>query len=285
MSRILIAGCGYVGSALAVQRLAGGDSVWGLRRNPVQLPSGVEPLAADLAVARSLEALPPALDVVIYMASPGGRDDAFYRTAYVEGLRNLLTALRKQGQQPRRVIFVSSTAVYAQQRGEWVDEASPTEPTHFSGQRLLEAEGILHQSGFPAVVLRFGGIYGPRRTRLIDQVRQGRALISRGEPRYTNRIHRDDCAGALSHLIDLAEPADCYLGVDSEPESETEVLRWLAGVLGAPPPRVAPADRDDEDSRRSGSKRCRNARLLASGYVFRYPGYREGYTAVLAEKR
>jgi nucleoside-diphosphate-sugar epimerase len=256
--------------------------VFGLRRHPVDLPSGVVPIAADLAVARSLADLPPALDVVVYAASPSGRDDAFYRTTYVEGLRNLLAALAAQGQKPRRTIFVSSTAVYGQTRGEWVDETSPTEPTHFSGKRLLEAEALLRESGLPSLVLRLGGIYGPRRTRLVDEVRQGRAALSRGGPRYTNRIHRDDCVGALDHLIELAEPADCYLGVDSEPEDEAVVLRWLAGVLGTTPPRVAG---DQRRTPRSGSKRCRNARLVESGYAFRYPSYREGYGALLAEKR
>jgi nucleoside-diphosphate-sugar epimerase len=283
MSNILIAGCGYVGSALARARVARGDNVYGLRRNPVDLPGGVTPIAADLAVPRTLAELPPAIDVVVYAASPGGRDDAFYRTTYVEGLRNLLAALKQQGQEPRRTIFVSSTAVYGQTRGEWVDETSDTHPSHYSGQRLLEAETLLCDSGLPGIVLRLGGIYGPRRTRLIDEVRQGRAAISRDGPRYTNRIHRDDCAGVLDHLIDLADPADCYLGVDCEPEDEAVVLRWLAGVLGAAPPRQASADRRSEQ--RSGNKRCRNARLVSSGYSFRYPSYRDGYTAVLAERR
>ena len=283
MSNILIAGCGYVGSALARARVARGDNVFGLRRNPVDLPSGVTPISADLAVPRSLAELPAAIDVVVYAASPGGRDDAFYRTAYVEGLRNLLAALANQGQAPRRTIFVSSTAVYGQTRGEWVDETSETQPSHFSGRRLLEAESVLRDGGFPGVVLRLGGIYGPRRTRLVDEVRQGRAAIARGGPRYTNRIHRDDCVGALDHLIDLPDPADCYLGVDSEPEDEAVVLRWLAGVLGAATPTVGGADQRRE--RRSGSKRCRNALLVSSGYSFKYPSYREGYVAVLAESR
>src|SRR5262245_6976008 len=255
MSNVLIAGCGYVGSGLARRRVERGDNVFGLRRNPVALPSGVAPIAADLAVPRSLAELPAALDVVVYAASPGGRDDAFYRTTYVEGLRNLLAALAAQRQKPRRTIFVSSTAVYGQSRGEWVDETSPTEPTHFSGRRLLEAEAMLRESEFPGVVLRLAGIYGPRRTRLVDEVRQGRAAIARGGPRYTNRIHRDDCAGALDHLIELAEPAACYLGVDCEPEDEAVVLRWLAGVLGASPPRVGGADQ--RRAPRGGNKRCR----------------------------
>ena len=283
MSNILIAGCGYVGSALARVRVERGDNVFGLRRTPIDMPSGVVPIAADLAVPRSLAELPGAIDVVVYAASPGGRDDAFYRTAYVEGLRNLIAALKAQGQQPSRTIFVSSTAVYGQTRGEWVDETSETQPSHFSGRRLLEAETLLRESGLPGLVLRLGGIYGPRRTRLVDEVRQGRAAIARGGPRYTNRIHRDDCVGALDHLIDKTDPADCYLGVDCEPEDEAVVMRWLAGALGTAPPRVAGADQ--RRAPRSGSKRCRNARLVESGYAFRYPNYRDGYTAVLAERR
>jgi hypothetical protein len=71
--------------------------------------------------------------------------------------------------------------------------------------------------------------------------------------------------------------------VDSDPEDQAVVLRWLAGVLGATPPRIAGADQRRES--RGGSKRCRNARLVASGYAFRYPSYRDGYAAVLAEER
>ena len=281
--RLLIAGCGYVGSALARLRLARGDDVFGLRRHPVDLPSGVVPIAADLAVPRSLDELPRELDTVVYSASPGGRDDATYRTAYVEGLGNLLTVLERQGQRPRCVVLTTSTGVYAQSRGEWVDEDSPTEPEHFSGRRLLEAEALLASGPFRGVALRLAGIYGPRRTRLIERVRKGQAVIARGGPRYTNRIHRDDCAGALDHLLELEDPAPCYIGVDHEPEDEAAVLRWLAGALGAPEPRVAA--RGEESERRGGNKRCRNARLVASGYRFRYPSYREGYAATLAESR
>ena len=281
MSNLLIAGCGYVGSALARARVARGDRVFGLRRNPIDLPPGVEPVAADLTASRSLADLPRDLDAVVYAAAPRGRDDAFYRITYVDGLRNLLAALAQQGQTPRRVIFVSSTAVYGQSRGEWVDETSPTEPTHFSGRRLLEAEGALRESGMPGVVLRLGGIYGPRRTRMLDEVRQGRAALARGGPHYTNRIHRDDCVGALAHLLDLADPADCYLGVDSDPEDQAVVLNWLADALAASPPRLAGADQ--RRTPRGGNKRCRNARLVASGYAFLYPSYRDGYAALLAE--
>lgn len=279
MGRVLIAGCGYVGSALGVELSKGGHEVFGLRRRVEGLPEGLVPVAADLAAGAALDALPEGLDFVLYLAGPSGREDAFYRAAYVDGLRNLIAALEARRQRPKRVFFASSTGVYAQSRGEWVDEESPTEPTHFSGRRLLEGESLLLESEFAATVVRFAGIYGPRRTSLIERVRTGSASYRAGRAQYTNRIHRDDCAGALRHLMGLEAPARLYLAVDSEPAPEAEVLSWLAGALGAPPPRSS----REAGPRPRGNKRCRNARLLATGYELRYPSFREGYTALLAE--
>jgi nucleoside-diphosphate-sugar epimerase len=282
MSRCLIAGCGYVGEALGVRLAAEGHTVFGLRRRVLDPPAGIEPIEADLGVPASLDALPDAIDTVFYLASPGGAEDALYRSAYVEGQRNLYAALVARGQRPRRVLFASSTAVYGQRDGEWIDESSPTQPVDFRGRRLLEAEALLATTPFiPGVAVRFGGIYGPRRSSLIDSVRAGRAVIRPGA-HYTNRIHRDDCVGVLRHLMSLAAPEPLYLGVDSEPADEAVVLRWLAGVLGAPEPRTA-AEGAPPRSERRGSKRCRNDRLLASGYVFAHPTFRHGYQAILGE--
>jgi nucleoside-diphosphate-sugar epimerase len=286
MHRCLIAGYGYVGAALGERLVAQGHTVFALRRRALRLPPEVEPLEADLAVPASLNRLPEGLDCVFYLASPGGADDALYRCAYVDGQRNLYQALSRQGQQPRRLLFASSTAVYGQRDGEWVDESSPTSPPDFRGQRLLEAEQTLAQAPFPGVVVRFGGIYGPRRSSLVAEVRGGRAVIRPGPPHYTNRIHRDDCAGVLQHLMALEKPEPVYLGVDCEPADEAAVLRWLAGALGSAAPRPAAATEGAKQvrERRGGSKRCRNDRLIASGYGFRYPTFREGFRAILSEQ-
>ena len=280
MAKVLIAGCGYVGSALGAALVADGDVVWGLRRRVVSLPAGVQPIEADLAVAKTLRDLPAGLDFVVYAASPGGPDDALYRTAYVEGIGRLLEALDAQRQSPKRIFLLSSTSVYGQDRGEWVDETSETSPRDFRGRRILEAERLLTASHKPATVLRLGGIYGPQRIGMIEKVRSGRAVVAKGAPRYTNRIHRDDCAGALRHLMRIAAPESLYIGVDCEPVDDGAVLRWLAGALGAPEPRVESASEPPR-----GNKRCRNDRLLASGYSFRYPTFREGYAALLAKLR
>jgi nucleoside-diphosphate-sugar epimerase len=278
---MLIAGCGYVGTALGAQLAAAGHEVWGLRRSAAGLPPGVHCVTADLTNPQTLDRLPADLDVIFYTAAAEGSDDAAYRAIYVDGLRYLLAALVTQRQAPRRVLFTSSTAVYAQSQGEWVDETSPTDPRHFTGSRILEGERLLLAGPFPATILRLGGIYGPGRVGLVERVRQGLAVCREGPPVYTNRLHRDDCAGALHHLMTLPQPEALYIGVDDEPADQCEVLRWLAGQLGAPPPRseVLAAS---ETRRQRTNKRCRNAKLVASGYTLRYPTFRHGYTALLA---
>jgi len=282
MARVLIAGCGYAGIALGTRLASEGHSIWGLRRRSELLPTAILPLRADLCNPVSLTPIPAALDFVFYTAAAERADDASYQAAYVTGIRNLLDHLFETRHPIKRLFFTSSTAVYAQTGSEWVDETSQTSPQEFFGRRLLEGEQLLLQSPFAATVVRMAGIYGPGRTRLIDQVRRGEAICQAGELRYTNRIHRDDCAGVLRHLMSLSDPEALYLGTDHEPADQSLVFRWLAERLGAPPPCAEPRA-TATGGRSQSNKRCRNARLLESGYSFRYPTFREGYEAILAE--
>src|SRR5690606_26975911 len=111
----------------------------------------------------------------------------------------------------RRFAFTSSTGVYGQSDGGWVDETSPAEAQGFSGRWIREGEKLLEASPCETVSLRLGGIYGPGRARLIGTVRDGSAVITDGPPRYLNLNHRDDCAAALEHLLFLDNPAPVYL--------------------------------------------------------------------------
>jgi nucleoside-diphosphate-sugar epimerase len=222
--------------------------------------------------------VPAGLDYVYYTAAAGDYRESAYRAAYVEGVGNLLAALSHKRQKVARIFFTSSTGVYAQTNGEWVDEDSPAKPDGFSGKLLLEGERLVLAGPYPGVVIRFAGIYGPGRQRLLDRVRR-QAPCQAVPPLYTNRIHRDDCARVLRHLLSLSSPAALYLGVDDEPAEECVVMDWLAGRLGLPPPpRVSQTTKDPA---RRANKRCCNRRLRASGYRFHYPSYREGYAAVL----
>jgi nucleoside-diphosphate-sugar epimerase len=283
MGSVLIAGCGYVGSRLGSELARTGRRVWGLRRNPSQLPAGIEPLQADLTQPKDLGQLPADVQDVVYAAGPRGREEGDYARAYVEGPIRLLNALEHNRAPVRRLLFVSSTGVYGQQSGEWVDETSPTEPAGASGRHLLEGEQVIRDGPYPACIVRFAGIYGPGRTTLLSRVYQGEARCP-SSTRYSNRIHRDDCAGVLAHLLTLDSPDPVYVGVDHEPADLCEVMGWLASRLGVePPPRAAPADEPDTGRRYRTHKRCSNARLLASGYEFRYPSYREGYPGIIDE--
>ncbi len=280
MSNVLIAGCGDVGGLLGSRLVRSGHTVWGLRRQTEFLPSALRPIAADLACPSDLAALPEGLEVVVYTAAAAEFSEAGYQTAYLDGVQNLLQALQARAQPVSRFLFVSSTGVYGQTDGEWVDERSPAHPGSFSGRVLLQGEQAVLANEHVGTVVRFGGIYGPGRGRLMDSVRRGDGCTDR-PPIYTNRIHRDDCAAVLEHIMALAQPADVYVGVDSCPAPQCEVMDWLAGQLGvAPPPRISA---DPTRSPQRANKRCRNDRLLASGFVFSYPSYREGYTALLRE--
>ncbi len=275
--RVLVAGAGYVGAELAQRLALAGHEVLALRRSPppARLATGVRWLACDLGDARALGALPLAgVEALAYLVAADARDDDAYRRAYVDGVANLLVRLRAD-RALRRVLFVSSTSVYAQDDGDWLDETSPTQPAHFGGQRVLEGEAAARASGVEAVALRLGGIYGPGRTSLIERVRSGAAELPRA-PHYANRIHRDDAARACAHLLESPHSAGCFVGVDCEPANQADVLRWLAARLGAPSPR------GDYDANAAPSgKRCQGDLLRANGFTFEYPTYREGYGALL----
>ncbi|MCG8295935.1 SDR family oxidoreductase [Pseudomonas entomophila] len=276
----LIVGCGDVGSRLARQLLAQGWQVSGLRRSVDQLPEGVRPIAADLSDRRQPEAWPErAPDYLVYCVAASQHDEAGYQAAYVEGLRHVLGWLASNGQAPRRLLFVSSSSVYAQQDGEWIDETASTAPEGYSGKVMLEAERLALESGIPVSVVRLTGIYGPGREWLLSQVRQG-YRVAEEPPLYGNRIHAEDAASLLAHLLQADAKGvaldDCYIGVDDDPAPLADVVAWLRGYLGVT------EWSDEQRVRRTGSKRCSNARARALGWVPQYPSYKEGYAAILA---
>lgn len=272
--RILIAGCGYVGSSLARMLLQDGHDVFGLRRDPNPLPSGVVPIVANLATTAGRDQVPGDLDACVSAISPDGRSQSAYEVAYVRAVRNLQAQLEGESPNLRHWVFTSSTAVYGLESSDWVDERTSTSPSSFTGRTLLRGERLVREAPVPhPVVVRLAGIYGPGRTRLLDSVRRGEATCP-PSPAYTNRIHRDDAAGVIRHLLGLDDPDQVYVGVDTEPADRCEVLTWMAEQLGVPAPEPGP-----EPAR--GSKRVSSARLQASGYRFRYPTFREGYRALL----
>lgn len=286
MAQVVIAGCGYVGNALAGMLLGEGHEVFGIRRDVSALAPGVRGIRGNVATPDQLGPAPSRVEYAVYAVSADEGTEKAYRSAYLDGLAGFLQWLADEGQRPRRIVMVSSTSVYGQRRGEPIDERSPTHPTQFRGETLLASEGLVAASGIRSVIVRLGGIYGPGRTSLIDRARAGE-LSLREAPHFTNRIHRDDAAGLIRHLLFHPDPAPLYLGVDDYSADEAEVYTWLAKELGAEPPAAPDPESAPSPNRRRevGSKRCSNQRARESGYRFRYPTYRQGYGELIQASR
>jgi len=282
--------------------------LYGLRRHIDLLPESIQGITCDLNTITDLkecfESSSINYDIVVITLVPNERSDEGYRRAYVENLEKIINGLESATIPPKHIFMVSSTSVYGQQEEQWVDETSETEPTHYSGRRVLQGEQRLAKSDIPSTIIRFSGIYGPGRLRIIEQVRNGEWISEGGseseserEARnshsgFSNRIHADDCAGVLAHLIKkqrlgerLGERLDsCYLATDCEPVRLNEVKQWIAAQLG-----ITQSNNEIKEflgdkkvsTMRRNSKRCLNKKILESGYQFKYPTFREGYGQVI----
>lgn len=277
MMRVLIAGCGYVGTAAAMQFREAGWEVEGWRASPPAAGDRVSIVAVDVTdkAAVSAQAGRGAFDAVVQCASTRGGDADAYRRIYLEASRHLRTAFPGA-----RHFFVSSTSVYAQQDGEWVTEESPAEPRHETGLILRQTEDEVLAAG--GVVLRLAGIYGPGRSALLEKFLSGRATLEpAGRERFVNQAHRDDIAAAIVFLADSflrgnhAAPSERVFNVsDNHPRRRRECFAFLARQLARSLPPVA-AEETGERRRGSSNKRVSSARLLARGWTPRYPTFEE----------
>lgn len=268
---VLVAGAGDVGSRVARRLAAQGKQVIALRRGEMPSEPSIRWLRGDLTRPDTLRGLPK-VDAVVFAPTPDARDEGAYRAVFLDGLRHLLNALPEP---PRRTLFVSSTAVYGEHAGDWVDEATPTDPPGFNGRVLVEAENGLASRDVGGISLRLAGLYGPGRTQLLDRLREGKVSVPRGRSVFANRIHVDDAAAAIVHLLSLDTPESLYVGVDDTPLPVDELYDYLAGLLGAAPPADGPP------AAGIGNKRLSNARLHASGFHCRWPDARMGYAALI----
>lgn len=275
MPRVLIAGCGYVGVATADLFHAANWEVEGWTYSPEsagQLAEKPYPVhAVDIADRAAVQAAANRFDAVIHCASSGGGGVASYRLVYLEGARNLFGEL-----QPRIFIYTSSTSVYAQTSGEWVNEESAAEPTHETGRILRETEEFVRHNG--GLIARLAGIYGPGRSALLRKFLSGDARIEDGGERYLNQAHRDDIAAAALHLVSLTDgrlaAGSIVNVVDDQPITQREAYAWLAAKLNRPIPAAAAGP--DERKRGASNKRVSNRKLRALGWKPKYPTFAIG---------
>ena len=275
---VLIVGCGYVGLELGRQ-LTPAHRVTGVRRSAEGLQevsdAGLEAVHADATNQTDLLTF-PSVDVVVYAASAGAGSSA--RETYVEGQKAVIDHYGDRRDRPDRFVYTSSTGVYGDHDGAWVDEETPLEPATDRERTLVEAERIAREHGNSAIdrtVVRFGGLYGPGRSP-VDRYLDG--PIS---PGYTNFVHRDDAAGAVAHLLTDDVGRNTVVNVvDDEPQSRPDLADQFATLEGVEPPEVVPLEsRDLSPGRRdrlAANKRVSNERLHALGYDLRYPTVADG---------
>ncbi len=274
MANILIIGCGAIGTALAKILINQDHRVTAIRRNPPASSSDIHYIRANIKSTSDLEKLDVHFDLLFFIVSADGRTEQSYREVYETGLNHVLA---KFASVP--CIFVSSTSVYAQSQGEWVDEESITQPDNLNSQLIRQAEQRVTALNLHNIVVRFSGIYGPGREYLLNRAKQQPA-IQQTPPYFTNRIHQEDCVQVLAFLLEkkLAGTAltQYYLASDDAPAPLYDVMIWLAEQLTVPKPAINPAASDS-----TMNKRCNNQRLKALGYRFSYPSYKDGYAKLI----
>ncbi|MDR3470346.1 MAG: NAD(P)-dependent oxidoreductase [Devosia sp.] len=288
--RIFFFGMGYssVATAQALDRLRPGTAMAGTARSPeaAQLPAGAgyrlhqftgeaprPTLQADLARATH---------VVVSIAPDEAGDPVLrHHGGDIAAAPNL-----------DWLCYFSTVGVYGDFGGAWVDEAAETRPVNARSRRRVEVErqwrDFAAARGVPLLILRLAGIYGPGRSGL-DKLRDGtaRRIVKPGQ--VFNRIHVEDI-GRVTALAALAGLGGTFNLADDEPAPPQEVVACAAALLGvAPPPEITFEDAEMTSMARSfyaDNKRISNAAIKrALGIELRYPSYREGLTAILAEER
>ncbi len=278
--RAVVAGCGFLGEAVAGFFCESGWRVLGLTATQESAAGlggrahGV--IAAD--IRGDLRGIPDAWqepDVLIHCASSGHGGADAYRAVYRDGLARLIGRLS-----PRLTIFTGSTSVYGQADGAWVDESSLTLPERETGRVLLEAERIALDAG--GIVARLAGIYGPGRSTLLDKCLTGSAVLEDGGGHWINQIHRDDAARALLLLAGRGVASGIYNVSDGRPATQREVCTWLAAALAIPLPPVGPPS--PKLKRGNSNKRVSNAKLVAAGWRPAFSSYADAIPRLLARE-
>lgn len=290
--RVFIVGCGYVGERVAALELASGALVAALARSREsarwQSERGIEPVAGDLDEPASLRALPLAGTDLYYFAPPPGRGVTDPRLA-------AFTAALSMEAPPNRIVLLSTTGVYGDCRGEWVDEQRPPNPQAERAHRRLDAENTLRawsgRSGVPVVILRVAGIYGPGRLPL-ERLRTGEPVLREEESPWSNRIHVDDLAQACVAAMRRGRTGAVYNATDGHPGTMTDYFNRVADALGLPrPPQLAMADARHHLSAGmlsylAESKRLDNRRLREELDIeLQYPDLVRGLAASVAAQR
>ena len=264
-----------------------GDLVYVLTRSHERAEKlrshGLVPLVGDVTRPRTVPPL-PVVDTLLWAVGYDRNTGLDIHEVYVDGVRNLLEVLPEE---VGRCVYISSTGVFGQTNGEWVDESSPCRPRRAGGAACLRAERLWLNSHWSdrLVILRLAGIYGPQRLPRMRQMRAAQPLNASPDE-MLNLIHVDDAADVVERVAEASlDLPRTFLVADTQPVPRREFYQELAGRFGTPPPTFDPSAADAPRGGRSGGhKRVSSRRLREElGVELRYPSYREGLAAIARE--
>jgi nucleoside-diphosphate-sugar epimerase len=282
----LVFGCGYLGERVARRWLSHGDRVFAATRAAERAKalqhSGLLPIVCDVTVPQTLQGLPD-VKTVLFAVSHDHRSGQSTEDTHVTGLRNVLYALPGSVE---RLIYISTTGVYHQRDGSWVDEDSPTLPNRASALAHLRAEHALgeHPLGRRSIVLRLAGIYGPNRIPRLRELQSGQ-FIEDDANGFLNLIHVDDACAAIVAAEQSCPTPELMIISDGQPVLRREFYAFAAALLDRMPQPTGVAAQDGTVAlaRRSDTnKRCLNQRMRDRLQLrLAYPSYRQGLSAIL----
>lgn len=286
MATRLIFGCGYLGRRVAERWVAAGDRVVAVTRSKKNAEAfstaGIESLVANVTLPETLTQLPES-DTLLFAVGYDRSADASIHEVYAEGFARVLEAVPAATQ---RVVYISTTGVYGDADGDWVDEQTPPAPSRDGGKASLAAEQVLAASpwGDRSSALRLAGIYGPDRLPYLAKLKAGEPLAA-SPGGWLNLVHVDDAATATLAAADAASAHAVVCVSDGSPPLRADYYAEVARWLGAPTPTfVDPPSGSPRAARATASKRVRNTVLTGNLCVqLAYPTYREGLAAILAE--
>ena len=287
----LVIGCGYLGLRVAVRWVAQGKTVHGVTRSADTAEQfrkmGIYPIVADVTDTQSLGAIGKLenIDTVLFAVGFDRSAGVPIHDVYVDGLQRVLEVLPRG---IKRFVYISSTGVYGQTDGSWVDEDSPCEPTRDGGKACLIAEQLLRSSTFAdrVIVLRLAGIYGRERVPRKADLLSNKSFPQTG---HLNLIHVEDAAATVLAAEQLATPPDTYVVSDGQPVPRCDYYSELRRLLNVPASTTEEAgnkmpDGTSRKQRTPADKKIRAEKFLRELKVeLKFPSYREGLAAILSE--
>ena len=275
--QVLILGCGDIGTRVGLSLLDQGWRVAAARRTPGQLPDPFDSYRVNLTDPASwdeLDAVAP--DYVVVTPTPQNYDPAGYQAGFAGVAKTL--ANQKWISRCRRVIWVSSTRVYRESEGGWVDEHSPLNLEEPQASAMIAGEAMIRRAA-TATIIRPAGVYGDPEGMLMRRVRAGEGGATGAL--YGNRIHREDLARLIVHCLERDAAGQSVpptlVGADNDQAPTHQIEDWLAARLNVT------LSRDPSTGTGRANRRCRNALLEKTGFQLSYATWREGYEAMLGQ--